>query len=242
MTHIPTIFHITHWKSGSQWIHRILLDCVPAEQIVRPEVGEGQFLQRPLLPGKIYPTVYVTREQFESVILPEQWRRFIIIRDLRDTLVSAYFSIKFSHPTVDPKLTIWRNVLHQLSEEDGFIYLMDEWLVDSVRIQQSWLQSGEKVYRYEDLLENDLGILSEILLDHCCLPMSRAEFSEIVKRNRFENLTGGRPRGIENIMAHERKGVAGDWSNHFSSRVKSAFKDRYNDLLLSTGYVQTDNW
>lgn len=23
----PTIFHITHWKAGSQWIHRILSEC-----------------------------------------------------------------------------------------------------------------------------------------------------------------------------------------------------------------------
>src|SRR5438132_1635162 len=93
----PTIFHITHWKAGSQWVHKILNSCA-LSRIVRPQVNELQFLNEPLQAGKIYPTVYVTKQQFDSVKLPADWRRFVIIRDLRDTLISGYFSIKVSHP------------------------------------------------------------------------------------------------------------------------------------------------
>ncbi|MGB9871743.1 MAG: Wzt carbohydrate-binding domain-containing protein [Anaerolineae bacterium] len=237
----PTIFHITHWKAGSQWIHKILAQCVP-DKIVPPQLDETQFLHWPLQPGKVYPTVYVTKQQFDSVRLPSNFRRFVIIRDLRDTLVSAYFSIKVSHPVLEPRLANWRAVLHSLSLEDGMIYLMDEWLPGCARIQVSWLEAGERLIRYEDLLEHDLEILEPLLLEQCQLPVSRERFREVVLANRFERLTGGRPRGQEDISAHERKGIAGDWRNYFTDRVKQAFKTRYGGLLVATGYEKDLNW
>lgn len=239
---VPTLFHVTHWKSGSQWIHRILLKCVPESKIVRPEVDEVQFLQRPLEDGKVYPTVYVTREQFYSTTLPRVWKRFVIIRDLRDTLVSGYFSIKFSHPAIDPRLAKWREVLQEMDEARGLIYLMDEWLPNSAKIQESWQRSDEPVYRYEDLLENDLEILENILLKDCQLPVDPALFRQIVLECRFEQMSGGRARGQEDVRAHERKGVAGDWRNHFDRQVTQAFKERFGTLLVETGYESDSNW
>lgn len=115
----PTIFHITHWKAGSQWIHKILVDCVP-ERIVPPQLRDVQFLDRPLQPQKVYPTVYVTKQQFDSVLLPPKWRRFVVIRDLRDTLVSAYFSLKVSHAILDYRFARWRSVLQSLSKDKFF--------------------------------------------------------------------------------------------------------------------------
>lgn len=239
---IPTIFHVTHWKAGSQWIHRILLECVPGDRVVSPEVDEIQFLQRPLEDGKVYPTVYVTREQFYSVTLPKAWKRFIVIRDLRDTLVSAYFSIKYSHQTIVPRLAKWRDALQEMDEAQGLLFLMDEWLPASAQIQESWQQSKEPIYRYEDLLENDLDILETILLKDCQLPLETARFRQIVLECRFDRVSGGRKRGEENVMAHERKGVAGDWRNHFSRQVTQTFKERFATLLIKTGYEVDANW
>lgn len=239
---IPTIFHITHWKAGSQWIHRILLNCAPGSKIVRPEVDEVQFLQRPLEAGKVYPTTYVTQEQFYSVTLPKLWKRFVIIRDLRDTLVSGYFSIKYSHQPIVPRLIRWREALQEMEEAEGLIFLMDEWLPGSAKIQESWQRSNEPIYRYEDLLANDLDILEIILLKNCQLPLEPTRFRQIVLDCRFENMSGGRKRGEENVMAHERKGVAGDWRNHFDRQVTQAFKERFATLLISTGYETDENW
>jgi sulfotransferase family protein len=238
----PTIFHITHWKAGSQWIHRILLNCIPESKIVRPEVDEVQFLQRSLEDGKVYPTVYVTQEQFYSVRLPTVWKRFVVIRDLRDTLVSGYFSIRYSHKTIIPRLTEWREALHEMDEAEGLIFLMDEWLPASAKIQKSWQRSNEPIYRYEDLLGNDLDILETILLKKCQLPLEPTRFRQIVLDCRFEQMSGGRKRGEENVMAHERKGVAGDWRNHFDQQVTQAFKERFAALLIETGYEKDENW
>ena len=166
----------------------------------------------------------------------------MVIRDLRDTLVSAYFSIKLSHPIVDPRLAHGRSVLQALSPEEGMIYLMDEWLINSARIQISWLEAGEPLIRYEDLLEHDLDILERVLLDECQLPVSRERLREVILSSRFDRLTKRRKRGHEDVMAHARKGIAGDWRNYFSDRVKQSFKTRYGGLLVATGYEQDLSW
>src|SRR5262249_55757916 len=82
----PTVLHVTHAKAGSQWLYKILHQCAP-ERIVAPQYEMVQFVGSPVRAGKIYPTLYVTREQLEGVALSPGARRFVIIRDLRDTLV-----------------------------------------------------------------------------------------------------------------------------------------------------------
>jgi Sulfotransferase domain len=236
-----TIFHVTHWKAGSQWIYKILRQCAP-DRIVAPRVGGGQFSTQPLEAGKVYPTIYVTRQQFESAQLPEHWRRFVVIRDLRDTLISAYFSFKVSHPVLDASMEMLRTKLTSSDFDDGLIFLMDNWLPLCVRIQTSWLDAGERVLRYEDLLEHDVELLEQVLLDECQLPIERERFRTIVLANRFERIAKGRQRGQEDLTAHERKGIAGDWRNHFDDRVKAAFKERFSDLLVATGYERDSNW
>jgi hypothetical protein len=234
----PTVFHVTHWKAGSQWLHKILRE-VAADRIIAPQIYESQFLDSPLTAGAIYPTVYVSREQFNSVALPENHRKFVIVRDLRDTLVSAYFSIRYSHPLIAETLADWRRRLDSSSIEDGLLILMDEWLPASAQIQESWVRSGEKFIRYEDLLKNDTDILEEVLIHQCEIQIDPNRLHEIVVANRFENLTGGRKPGDENLMAHERKGIAGDWENYFTPLVLEKFNERHGRLVVDAGYELT---
>lgn len=236
----PTVFHhITHWKAGSQWLYKILRE-IALERIVVPRLGEKQFLDAPLLSGAVYPTVYVTKEQFHSVALPENCRKFIIIRDLRDTLISGYFSIRYSHVVIDESLARWREQLDAMTIEEGLLMLMDEWLPASAKIQQSWIEAGEKFIRYEDLLDKDSEILQELLIGHCEIPVTPERLHDVIMANRFENLTGGRKPGEENLMAHERKGVSGDWRNYFTARVTENFNERYGSLVFDAGYALTD--
>lgn len=236
----PTIFHVTHWKAGSQWLHKILRE-VALERVVAPQLDEKQFMDTPLVRGAVYPTVYVTREQFYSVALPQNYRKFVIIRDLRDTLISGYFSIRYSHAVIDERLARWRERLESMTIGDGLLMLMDEWLPMSASIQESWIKAGEKIIRYEALLEKDSEILEELLIGHCEIPVAPVTLRAIVAANRFENLTGGRKPGEEDLMAHERKGISGDWRNYFTPLVIDKFNDRYAGLLINTGYALTDS-
>ncbi len=237
----PTVFHITHWKAGSQWIYAILRECFP-DRIVEPRVGDVQVRHYPIQRGFVYPTVYLSKSEFDALSLPEDSKWFVVIRDLRDTLVSAYFSFKISHPVLGSEFAALRQKLWDLEQEDGFIYLMDSFLKECAAIQLSWLEAGEPLIRYEDLLEHDLELLTEILIERCGLDVSPERLREVVLANRFEVQTGGRRRGIEEVTAHQRKAVAGDWRNHFTDRIKRAFKARYGGLLVATGYEKDLDW
>jgi len=119
--------------------------------------------------------------------------------------------------------------------------LMNEWLPAFARIQQSWIEAGEQFIRYEDLLEKDSKILEKLLIGHCEIPVTPERLREVVVDNRFENLTGGRQPGEENLVAHERKGISGDWRNHFTPLVTQKFNEQYGSLLIDAGYVLTDS-
>jgi SAM-dependent methyltransferase len=231
----PTLFHVTHWKAGSQWVYSILRELSPAH-IVEPRVDQAQFFVAPLVSGAVYPTVYVTREQFHSVPLPAGYRKFVVVRDLRDTLVSAYFSLRYSHALSADHMALWRETLNKLTMEKGLLQLIDNWLPMCASIQESWISSKESIVRYEQLLTNDFDVLEKVLIEECGIPASREQLRKIVARNRFGSADSGRKRGEEDIHAHQRKGIAGDWKNHFTPKIERAFYDRYGDLLARAGY------
>jgi Sulfotransferase domain len=235
----PALFHVTHWKAGSSWVTRIFKRCAP-DRVVQPKPGVAHFLADTIQPGMIYPRCYVTRGQFEQVDLPERWARFVVVRDLRDTLVSAYFSVKVSH-NPNPHIDERRPRLAEMGVEEGLIFMLDQpEVMLSAAIQRSWVGTDERLIRYEDMLENDVGVVQAIFADSG-YPLPRQGLRRAVRSSRFDRITG-RPLGEEDPAAHARKGIAGDWRNHFTEPLKDAFKERYGDLLLATGYESGLDW
>lgn len=265
----PTVFHITHSKAGSQWIREVLLHCA-SERFVPQEVQMAQLYQRPIQPGAVYGAVYLPKEQFRALLslatvfrkskmahplanprVPLQnWYnfqvrrfphiKFVVIRDLRDTLVSLYFSLKVSHPLITDLHKHWREKLRQVGKEDGLIFLMQKRLKRSANIQISWLNSDALLVRYEDFLKDEYRTFEKII-DHCQLGVSRQRLHEIVKYNSFEAATG-RKRGEEDVGSHLRKGIPGDWKNHFTPLVNREFKKHFGDVLIRTGYEKGLDW
>jgi hypothetical protein len=237
---LPTIFHVTQYKAGSQWIHNLLLKCAP-ERVIKPKLWAEHFTSDAIIPGAIYPTVYVTKSVFDRTKKPEDYRRFVIFRDLRDTAVSAYFSLQVSHPKVGSIERI-RRKLNSRTLEDGMLWILRNWLSINAKISFSWVRSGEPWIKYEDLLEGDLPILEEVLRKRCLPELDEQSFAQAVCSCRFENISAGRKRGEEDIAAHTRKGIAGDWRNYFTPKIKREFKRRYGDLLILSGYEKNEDW
>ena len=67
MNNQSTVFHVTHYKAGSQWVRAVLSHCAP-ERIVQPEPWVAHFFDQPIRPGGIYPTVYVSKLEFHQVM------------------------------------------------------------------------------------------------------------------------------------------------------------------------------
>ena len=89
--------------------------------------------------------------------------RFVMIRDLRDTLVSLYFSLKVSHPLdAEGKRQRERETLESLNSEDGLLHVIETQLAGVAELQRSWLRRNELFYRYEDLLPRDYTLLAGV--------------------------------------------------------------------------------
>jgi lipopolysaccharide transport system ATP-binding protein len=273
---IPTVFHITHWKAGSQWVAEILKQSASERfvpwKISDPKAMRGygmpDFYIEPVQRGKIYGTVYLKRDRFQKVVHGLFWRStdwtffyprrllsnwwhfgirkspircFVVIRDLRDTLISLYFSTKKSHDLIVERLSRIRQRLDSENEEDGLIYLMHQVLHESAAIQSSWLGSPNVLLlRYEDILGNEHTFF-EKLVEYCQINIHRERLQDIIQYNLFEVVTG-RKRGEQDVNAHLRRGIAGDWRNYFTGRVKAEFKKQYGKLLIDTGYEKDLNW
>ena len=237
-----TVFHVTHYKAGSRWIHRILKRCV-GDRLLPVQADRREFKEDPIEPGRVYSACYASKDELEELHKPPDTRHFFILRDMRDTLISAYFSLKISHPQfkVDA-VNVLRDRLQELDEEEGLMLTLDEWVPLNAQIQRSWIDSGEPFIRYEDLLEDDEGILEDVLINRCELGITPSALEEAIEKESFERLSGGRKRGEEDVSAHYRKGVAGDWRNYFTEPVKDRFKESYGDLLIAAGYESGDDW
>lgn len=244
----PIIYNITHIKSGSQWVRAILTECAP-QRIVTPRVGIAQFYDDPLIAGAIYPALYIPYDDYCKVLEKNAAAEsphvtFVVIRDLRDTMVSLYYSLKVSHPLIAEQLVQERRELTEKTLEDGLLMLIDARMGAVAEIQRSWLPACERgeamLIRYEDLIANEQEQFARIV-NYCQLGTSPEALREIVTRNSFEKQTG-RHKGEEDTASHFRKGIVGDWRNAFSEKVKQEFKRRYGDVLIQTGYESGLDW
>src|SRR4030095_2008086 len=88
-------------------------------------------------PGRVYPGLFITHAEFSSRPEFGDARRFVVIRDLRDTLTSHYFSLKGTHQ-LDKlgRVQSAREFLQSASKDDGFRFLFDRDLERIVQIQQ----------------------------------------------------------------------------------------------------------
>ncbi|CAN5463363.1 hypothetical protein BH10ACT11_BH10ACT11_12830 [soil metagenome] len=238
----PAIFHVTHYKAGSQWILKILTECVDRDRFVAPREGVAHFLGANLWPGAVYPTVYVTKEEFDAADLPPEWSRFVVIRDLRDTMVSLYFSLRYSHPEGFSSVGAMRPQLEALDEREGLTLVMRRSVRRSAAIQRSWIEAGEHVIRYEDLIDNDIEILEEALLSDERLEIDPGRLRKAIERSRFRRMSGGRLRGEEDLSAHLRRGTPGEWRERLDDEQIAEFKELYGNILIASGYERDLEW
>lgn len=200
------------------------------------------------------------------------FRGFHVIRDPRDIVVSGYFSHLHSHPAsedVNPWMVEHRARLTRADKEAGLLYEL-EYSSTYFEHMARWNYHHPHVYetRFEVLTTRPLpeflrilaflgievtrstllarlhGIMTRTLYGPgyrgLVLPLPRLE--EVLQTQSFVRQAGGRALGEEDVTHHFRKGVAGDWRNHFTPRLAAIFNERFGDLLIKLGYEADHGW
>jgi len=242
-SNLPTIFHLTHHKSGSQWIRQVLTSVAPSRSITPLPLAK-HITDAPIAQGKIYPTVYLTKKDLDEHIngdVADNYKQFFVLRDLRDTLVSLYFSLKYSHKVVSENVRKQKEILKDLSDSEGMSYLLEHSLHVQNDIQMSWITEDILCLRYEEMLDDPHKAFRSIF-SYCEIEVPEDELNRVIELHSFKSMTGGRDPGKEDKSQHQRKGIAGDWKNHFDDALKDKFKEKFGQTLIATGYEKDLNW
>lgn len=187
-------------------------------------------------------------------LFPEAW--FIdIVRDGRDVAVSDVFMILAkglgSHFPAENHEHIDRARVFHVERRGERVPLFNEWLLR--RSAREWAEAvagsavakrlfGERYicFRYEDLLADPRQVILAIRM--LGLDASEEVVARCVAAGSFAALSGGRTAGQSDPSSFFRKGVAGDWRNHFTDADRQVFKQVAGETLIALGYAADDQW
>lgn len=234
-----SFFFIAHAKAGSTWIDDTLRTLFGKRVAQRFGADLSRFAYEP---GRIYSAVFMTREEFLGYPGLAEVPRFIVIRDLRDTLVSRYFSMRNSHVLDSAgSVAAVRKTLLELPEPEGLAHVLKHNLTRTARIQRSWIGNGEFLFRYEDLFAAPGPLLVKILIESLALAITAEDLHAAIEANSFERKFGRKPGQVD-AKSHGRTGAPGDWRNHFTRALAAEFLGTFGDILVATGYERDDAW
>ncbi len=239
-------------RSGGTWLSQLLSTylCIPFPRNEMPALKESVFH------GHYRPARGFNRLR----------QIYWLVRDGRDVLVSLYHHYliwnekNIKHPADvlyhRKKLEFERyeDVRTNLPDFMEFIFThTPSRLVkfthpgDWATFNRAWLEQAaineERIVRlrYEDLLGDTPGELARILAQTLGGPPDAARVAEVAERYSFKTQTGRTP-GQESTESFMRKGVAGDWKNHFSPEAARVFDRHAGDVLIQLGYESDHSW
>ncbi|OAG26998.1 sulfotransferase family protein [Thermodesulfatator autotrophicus] len=146
----------------------------------------------------------------------------VVYRDGRDFVVSHRYYAKNMNLSwnFEESVNLWKEMIeYQLKYEKEY---------------------GLFSISYEEMLNNNKGIALK-LLNFLGLNYDDEILTNMIYKSSFEFRTG-RKRGQANKKSFYRKGVSGDWKNHFSKEEKEVFKKMAGDLLIKLKYEKDYNW
>jgi len=107
---------------------------------------------------------------------------------------------------------------------------------------RQWHPRQDSVHvRYEDLRRDAPGELRRVVLELTGEQLSPERAASIADEFSFERQAGRRP-GEESKQSFMRKGVVGDWCNHFSLEAREVFGQHAGDELILLGYETDKAW
>lgn len=249
MSNKVLLAYFGHHKCASTWIHGILTEvCKELSLKIEYVHSHKQFdsdLESFVERNNIDFLTYANAD-IDFVEKIENLKGFHVIRDPRDIAVSSYFSHLYSHPTDGWKeLARHRERLQTVSQEEGLI-LDSEFISLNFKRLYDWNYAMPNVLelKLEEIIGDPRGKFVEIFA-HLGIfdeKISLERLSEILEQKSFSRLAGGRKPGDEDIHSHFRKGIPGDWVNHFNEDHKKYFKEKYNQLLIKLGYEKGTDW
>jgi len=240
----PYIYVAEYPKSGGTWLCRMVADAL-----------DLPFPQNPVLPLG-FPCVVHNHWRYN----PRLRRAFYLYRDGRDVMVSFFFHRMRSIASREEPA--WRHYRDAYDHLFGKGYdpqntqaLLPKFIEHEFRkprgARLNWKQHIDSWFdpkrptiaflRYEDLLADCPATLTRAITRVTGAEPDRWRIDWAVEKYAMARQTGRKP-GQENTGHFIRKGVAGDWKNHFTRESAQVFHDLAGDTLIQLGYEPDAAW
>jgi hypothetical protein len=240
-------------KSGTTWLEKMIGTYEGFHELMIPEVARHEMqtggshdyelpedmfdrFERALVLTKMH----VHGSPHNAKVLKQAQVRYVVLyRDLRDVAVSNYHYVRNTpwHPE--------HGVYAKTDLDEGLLLFADRTLKAYSDWIYSWHQNRDPdlslIIRYEDMLNDDAKVLRQVAT-HFDLDASDETIERITRANSFNAMSGGRTKGQESRSDFARKGVAGDWRNHFDKKIKSRYKEIIGQTLIDFEYEQSLDW
>jgi hypothetical protein len=160
-----------------------------------------------------------------------------IQRDPRDVAVSAMY-YRASMPNNDESLTTVIKIMFRLMPEfEGKIYheqgsyaqFIRNWVDLAVNCADVMTTKYEWLHQYGDY---ELWRFFEFLTNN---QLDKQDALAVLDRQAFD-------RHAANYLHSMRKGIAGDWRNHFKRSHGQLITDGLGDLMIEQGYIVSLDW
>lgn len=236
----PRYLYVSYHKCATQWTERILRAVCKRHRLRastfdsrHPTVPDREARRTDFLMLTDYTTGMVDLAGIHA-------RGVHVIRDPRDTLVSMYFSHRFSHAMNHEEIARNREALESRSLDDGLRWLMDEsrFFLRIIDELGRWNFEDPRFHEttFERLTAEPEREFAEAL-DVLELSLPPEHLGEILADNRFGRLQRAWAEDHPEATAnHYRKGVAGEWREHLTGEILELFRERHGELLVELGY------
>ncbi len=233
-------------KSGGTWIGKMVSDVL---QLPFPEHAMS-----PMAFSCVIHSHWTYQPKFQRVVY--------VYRDGRDVMVSFFFHrmrvIKYhANPLWKYHEEQYERLFGKGYDTDDIVGLLPKFIENEFRnprdCRQTWVQHVDSWFdpsrkpphityvSYEQMLEDPHTHLARIAGDISDKDIEDWRIEMTVEKYSMAKQTGRKP-GEEKRDDFIRKGIAGDWKNHFSREAAQVFNDLAGDTLVALGYESDKGW
>jgi hypothetical protein len=205
-------------RSGNTWLLRLLSDFLSAPiRNMPPDMNVDDRWCKKCNGDWVLVKTHWAREQWQDGVPV-----VVIRRDPRDVAISAMYA-RSIEPTDANLMKVIDTIINDAGRGNWEGY------------NRAWDKTGVPITSYESLHHNGAGTLAWLsfeLMHH--MPTS-VEVAGVLDRVSFAKCKAADPH-------FTRKGIVGDWKNHFKLQHGQLIHDAFGAYMKELGYIDSEDW
>lgn len=211
------IYVIAYPKSGITWLIRLLSDVL-SSPVYDQSTGEYVWWG-----GKEGGYIIHNRHEYYQPELHDGKIIVFLQRDPRDIVISAWFYRGHKIPLEQSMRTMWQG--------KTYVSWVGSW--SGLATVYEWTTCT----RYEWLIKYAAIELQSIARQIVGGYLDIEKCQQAIENHSFKNMLAQM-----NDPHFMRKGIVGDWKNHFTREIAKEFNDHLGKFMLERGYVDNLDW